>query len=92
MRNLIAVPVIIMAVILQSSVVSRLTLLSGFGDLPLVMLAPRPIQLVVHAVGVAVFAGRQILGERLGVLFRPGAMNTGIEFLDHVGMGEFLVG
>ena len=44
MRNLIAVPVIIMAVILQSSVVSRLTLLSGFGDLPLVMLAAWALQ------------------------------------------------
>lgn len=33
-----------MAVILQSSVVSRLTLLSGFGDLPLVMLAAWALQ------------------------------------------------
>ena len=44
MRNLIAVPVIILAVILQSAVVSRLTLLSGFGDLPLVMLAAWALQ------------------------------------------------
>jgi len=44
MRNLIALPVIILAVILQSSVVSRLTLLSGFGDLPLVMLAAWALQ------------------------------------------------
>ncbi|HXF85450.1 MAG TPA: rod shape-determining protein MreD [Anaerolineales bacterium] len=39
MRNLIAIPVIILAVILQSAVVSRVVLLSGYADLPLVMLA-----------------------------------------------------
>ena len=39
MRTLIAAPVITLAVILQSSIVSRVTLLSGFADLPLVMLA-----------------------------------------------------
>jgi rod shape-determining protein MreD len=44
MRNLIAVPVIVLSVILQSAVVSRLTLLSGFGDLPLVMLAAWALQ------------------------------------------------
>jgi rod shape-determining protein MreD len=44
MRNLIAVPVIILSVILQSAVVSRVTLLSGFGDLPLVMLAAWALQ------------------------------------------------
>ena len=44
MRNLIAVPVIVMAVILQSAVVSRITLLSGFADLILVMLAAWALQ------------------------------------------------
>ena len=44
MRNLIAVPVIILAVILQSAVVSRITLLSGFADLMLVMLAAWALQ------------------------------------------------
>jgi len=44
MRNLIAVPVIILAVILQSAVVSKLTLLSGFGDLPMVMLTAWALQ------------------------------------------------
>ena len=44
MRNLVALPVIVLAVILQSSVVSRLTLLSGFGDLPLVILAAWALQ------------------------------------------------
>jgi len=43
-RNLIAIPVIIFVVILQSAVISRLTLLSGFGDLPLVMLAAWALQ------------------------------------------------
>jgi rod shape-determining protein MreD len=44
MRNLIAVPVILLAVILQSAVVSRITLLSGVADLPLVMLAAWAMQ------------------------------------------------
>lgn len=44
MRNLIALPVIVLAVILQSAVVSRVTLLSGFGDLPMVMLAAWALQ------------------------------------------------
>jgi hypothetical protein len=44
MRNLIAVPVILLAVILQSSIVSRVTLLSGAADLPLVMLAAWAMQ------------------------------------------------
>ena len=44
MRNLIAVPVIIFAVILQSAIVSRITLLSGFADLPMVMLAAWAMQ------------------------------------------------
>lgn len=44
MRNLIAVPVILLAVILQSSIVSRVTLLTGTADLPLVMLAAWAMQ------------------------------------------------
>ena len=44
MRNLIAVPVIVLAVILQSSIVSRVTLLSGIADLPMVMLAAWAMQ------------------------------------------------
>jgi hypothetical protein len=49
MRNLIAVPVIALAVILQSSIVSRVTLLSGIADLPLVMLAAWAMQDEVEA-------------------------------------------
>ena len=44
MRNLIAVPVILLAVILQSAIVSRVNLLSGIADLPLVMLAAWAMQ------------------------------------------------
>jgi len=44
MRNLIAVPVILFAVVLQSAIVSRITLLSGIADLPLVMLAAWAMQ------------------------------------------------
>lgn len=44
MRNLVAVPVILLTVILQSAVISRVYLLSGIGDLPLVMIAAWALQ------------------------------------------------
>src|ERR1044071_7205261 len=44
MRNLVAVPVIFFSVILQSAVISRIYLLSGIADLPLVMLAAWALQ------------------------------------------------
>lgn len=44
MRNLIAAPVIVLAVILQSAMISRIYLLSGIADLPLVMLAAWALQ------------------------------------------------
>jgi rod shape-determining protein MreD len=44
MRNLVAVPVILLAVILQSAMISRIYLLSGFADLPLVVLAAWAVQ------------------------------------------------
>src|ERR1041384_5475350 len=44
MRNLVAVPVILFSVILQSAVISRVYLLSGIADLPLVMLAAWALQ------------------------------------------------
>ena len=44
MRNLIAAPVIVLVVILQSAVISRITLLSGYADLALVMLAAWALQ------------------------------------------------
>jgi hypothetical protein len=44
MRNLIAAPIILLAVILQSAMISRVYLLSGIADLPLVMLAAWALQ------------------------------------------------
>jgi len=44
MRNLIAVPVILLAVMLQSAVITHIKVLSGFADLPLVMLAAWALQ------------------------------------------------
>jgi len=49
MRNLVAFPLLGLAVIFQSSVVSHITLLSGFADLPLVMLAAWSIQPQVNS-------------------------------------------
>src|SRR6266540_6309759 len=44
MRNLVAVPVILLSVILQSAVISRIYLLAGIADLPLVMLSAWALQ------------------------------------------------
>jgi hypothetical protein len=44
MRNFIAIPVIMLTVILETAVVSHITLLRGFADLPLVMLAAWALQ------------------------------------------------
>ena len=44
MRNLVAIPAIILAVILQSAMISRIYLLAGIADLPLVMLAAWALQ------------------------------------------------
>ena len=44
MRTLVAAPIILLAVILQSAMISRIYLLSGFADLPLVMLAAWALQ------------------------------------------------
>ena len=44
MRSLIAVPVIVLAIMLQSTVIGSIKLLSGFADLPLVMLAAWALQ------------------------------------------------
>jgi rod shape-determining protein MreD len=44
MRNIVAVPVILLSVILQSAIISRVYLLSGIADLPLVMLAAWALQ------------------------------------------------
>lgn len=44
MRNLIALPVLALAVILQSAVVSQIKLLSGYADLPLLVLCAWALQ------------------------------------------------
>lgn len=44
MRNLIAIPVLFIVLILQSAVISRVYLLSGIADLPMVMLAAWALQ------------------------------------------------
>ena|SRR3990172_1927936 len=44
MRNIVAFPVLGLAVILQASIVSQIRLLSGYGDLPLVILAAWALQ------------------------------------------------
>jgi len=44
MRQLISIPILLLAVILQSAVFSRVTLLSGAADLPLVVLAAWALQ------------------------------------------------
>ena len=62
MRNLIALPVILLAVQLQLSIVSRVPLLSGTADLPLVILAAWALQDGVEtswhwALGMALLVG-----------------------------------
>ncbi len=44
MRNIVAAPVILLTVILQSAIISRVYLLSGIADLPLVMIAAWALQ------------------------------------------------
>jgi hypothetical protein len=44
MRNLVAFPILALAVIIQSAVISRTALLSGFADLPLVIVIAWAIQ------------------------------------------------
>ena len=44
MRNLVAFPLLALAVILQSSVISQIKLLSGYADLPMLMLAAWALQ------------------------------------------------
>lgn len=44
MRNIVAIPLLALAVILQSAIVSRLSLLSGYADLILVLLAAWALQ------------------------------------------------
>ena len=67
MRNLIAAPVIILAVMLQSAIVSRVTLLSGVADLPLVMLAAWALQDEVESAWHWAAAARLMVGFVSGI-------------------------
>jgi rod shape-determining protein MreD len=44
MRNIVAFPLLALAVILQSSIISQIKLLSGYADLPLILLAAWALQ------------------------------------------------
>jgi rod shape-determining protein MreD len=44
MRNLVAFPLLALAIILQSSVISQVKLLSGYADLPFIMIAAWALQ------------------------------------------------
>ena len=67
MRSLIAVPVIMLAVILQSAVISSIKLLSGFADLPLVMLAAWALQEEVETTWQWAIAAGALVGFLSGV-------------------------
>jgi hypothetical protein len=72
MRNLIAVPVIMLAVILQSSIVSGITVLSGYADLPLIMISAWALQSRVDTAWHWALATGTLVGFISGVpLFIP---------------------
>jgi cytochrome b subunit of formate dehydrogenase len=77
MRNLIAFPLLLLAVILQSSVVSQVQLLAGYADLPLLILAAWALQKKVDTawhwaalacVLVAFFSGMPWLAPTAGYM------------------------
>jgi len=69
MRNLIAAPVIVLVVILQSAVISRITLLSGYADLALVMLAAWALQEDVESAWHWAVATGLLVGFVSGILW-----------------------
>lgn len=69
MRNLIAFPVIVLTVILQSAVVSHIQLLSGFADLPLVMLSAWALQDAVDSAWHWAIATGLLVGFVSGILW-----------------------
>ena len=62
MRNVIAFPLMGLAVILQSSIVSQVVLLSGFGDLPMILLAAWALQERVRSAWHWAFAAVIMVG------------------------------
>ena len=69
MRILVAVPVILLTVILQSAVISRVYLLSGSADLPLVMLAAWALQDGVDSAWHWAIATGLLVGFISGILW-----------------------
>ncbi|HSL29898.1 MAG TPA: hypothetical protein VK900_11915 [Anaerolineales bacterium] len=69
MRNLIALPVIVLGVMLQSAVISRVYLLSGIADLPLVMLAAWALQEEVDSAWHWAAATGLLVGFVSGILW-----------------------
>ncbi|HUG33135.1 MAG TPA: hypothetical protein VMJ90_00085 [Anaerolineales bacterium] len=67
MKNFIAIPVILLAVLLQSAVVSRVTLLSGAADLPLIMLAAWSLQEQVDTAWHWAIAAGSLIGFISGI-------------------------
>jgi hypothetical protein len=69
MRNLVAIPVILLTVILQSAVISRVYLLSGIADLPLVMLAAWALQEEVDSAWQWAVATGLLVGFISGIIW-----------------------
>lgn len=86
MRNLIAIPVVILSVILQSAVVSRITLLSGFADLPLIMLSAWALQEEVDSAWHWAIATGLLVGFVSGVIW----VVPVIGYLAAVGLAKLL--
>jgi rod shape-determining protein MreD len=61
-RNFVAFPVLILVVILQSSVISRITLLNGYGDLMLVVLAAWGLQARIGSPWIWAVLGGLLVG------------------------------
>ena len=78
MRNLIAVPVIILGVMLQSAVISSIKLLSGHADLPLVMLAAWALQEEVDTA----WQWAMVAGVLVGFFFRYTLAHSSYELFD----------
>ena len=72
MRNIVAVPVIILTVIVQSSMISRIPLLAGTADLPLIIVAAWALQEGVDTAWHWAFAAGLAAGFISGIpLFVP---------------------
>jgi rod shape-determining protein MreD len=85
MRTIVAAPVIIFAVIVQSAVVSRVPLLYGFADLPLVMLAAWALQEEVDTAWHWAIATGLLVGFVSGIpWFVPGLSYISVVFFAQI--------